>query len=253
MFESGGSSRPYVSFVVASRNDDYGGDLLGRMGNFITCLLDQWGRHGLDAELVVVEWNPPAQEKRLWQELPWPQRHDLGAVRFIEVPDDLHGRFENADRMPVFEYIAKNVGIRRARGEFVLATNPDILFSEELMSFLAGRRLSAGAFYRVNRYDVAGGIPSGTSTQQKLEYCRRNAVRVLAQSGGYPARTYHVRSAYRVALSASKSYIKSALTGKRRTRYLFGHAAGDFTLMASAHWNALQGYPPLASSACIDS
>ena len=33
--------------------------------------------------------------------------------------------------------IAKNVGIRRARGEFVLATNIDILFSSELACIFA--------------------------------------------------------------------------------------------------------------------
>jgi len=33
--------------------------------------------------------------------------------------------------------IAKNVGIRRTRGEFVLATNIDVLFDEGLIAYIA--------------------------------------------------------------------------------------------------------------------
>jgi len=41
----------------------------------------------------------------------------------------------------LYQMIAKNAGIRRARGEYVLATNIDILFSSELACFFAARRL----------------------------------------------------------------------------------------------------------------
>jgi len=37
--------------------------------------------------------------------------------------------------------IAKNVGIRRARGRFVLCTNVDLLFSDKMVRFLAFGRL----------------------------------------------------------------------------------------------------------------
>jgi len=36
--------------------------------------------------------------------------------------------------------IAKNVGIRRARGRFVLSTNIDILLSNELVDYIAAGR-----------------------------------------------------------------------------------------------------------------
>ena len=41
--------------------------------------------------------------------------------------------------------IAKNAGIRRARGQFVLATNIDIIFSNELVGFLGGAEVGAAA------------------------------------------------------------------------------------------------------------
>ena len=33
-----------------------------------------------------------------------------------------------------YEYYAKNVGIRNSEGEFVLITNPDIMFTQEIVS-----------------------------------------------------------------------------------------------------------------------
>ena len=53
--------------------------------------------------------------------------------------------------LPLFQMIAKNVGIRRARGEFVLATNIDVLFSDELMVRIAQRDLRADRLYRCDR------------------------------------------------------------------------------------------------------
>jgi hypothetical protein len=48
--------------------------------------------------------------------LRWPV--DLGRceVRFIEVPPELHARYAHGAALPLYQMIAKNVGIRRARG-----------------------------------------------------------------------------------------------------------------------------------------
>jgi hypothetical protein len=60
---------------------------------------------------------------------------------------------------PVLEFHAKNVGIRRARGDFVLVTNPDILFSTALIDEIAQRKLRVDTVYRTDRYDfVTSGI-----------------------------------------------------------------------------------------------
>ena len=48
-------SNPYLSFVVASRNDNHGGDLLHRMQLFVTALLEQCKRFNLSSELIIVE------------------------------------------------------------------------------------------------------------------------------------------------------------------------------------------------------
>src|SRR5207248_4941831 len=61
---------------------------------------------------------------------------------------------------------------------FVLATNIDILFSDELMAFVAGQRLDPGRVYRVDRIDVPAEIDASWPMEMQLDFWRTKAVRV---------------------------------------------------------------------------
>ena len=63
------SSAPYLSVVVTTRNDDHGGDPLKRLQAFVNTFAEQCRRTHLDAEVIVVEWNPPPDKpSRLWHQ-----------------------------------------------------------------------------------------------------------------------------------------------------------------------------------------
>jgi hypothetical protein len=113
----------YVSVVATSRNDDHGGNMLRRMQIFVNAWIEQCRRHDLASELILVEWNPPAGRETLSKVLQWPA--DLGPceVRIVTVPEAIHRRYRHWESLPLFQMIAKNVGIRRARAPFVLITN----------------------------------------------------------------------------------------------------------------------------------
>ena len=178
-------TEPYLSVVVASRNDDHGGNLMGRTQIFLDGWLTQARRYNISSELIFVEWNPPADRPPLAEALKWPA--DLGpcTVRFIEVPAELHQRYQHAAGLPLYQMIGKNVGIRRARGRFVLATNIDILFSDELAAFLGERRLEMNRMYRVDRYDAMSDVPAGASLDEQLAYCRTHLIRVNRREGTF--------------------------------------------------------------------
>src|ERR1039458_7429118 len=110
------------------------------MQAFVNGWLEQARRHDIASELIVVEWNPPQDRLRLAQALRWPDEQGPCQVRFIEVPPDIQRRFAHAEALPLYQMIAKNAGIRRARGRFVLVTNIDILRSEEHTSELQSLR-----------------------------------------------------------------------------------------------------------------
>jgi hypothetical protein len=107
-------------------------------------------------ELVIVEWNPPKDQAPLSTIIP--SCTDL-PIRIITVPNEYH--ISTGVRRPLAEFPAKNVGLRRIMGQFALISNPDILFSNNLVDRLAERNLEDGVIYRCDRYDFDGdGIES---------------------------------------------------------------------------------------------
>jgi hypothetical protein len=174
-----------LSVVVASRNDDHGGDPLKRLQALVNTFAVQCRRTHLDAELIVVEWNPPLDRLRVRELLRVPADTPF-LVRFIEVAPELHATLRHSEVLPLFQMIAKNVGIRRAHGEFVLATNIDIIFSTELVEALAAQRLEPGRMYRVERHDIEPNYPIDASLERQMEYCRTRQLRIHAQPGTYP-------------------------------------------------------------------
>ncbi len=187
LHKAGGSvyspaSQHRISFVVTSRNDDHGRSMLRRFEIFANALLDQANRHGLTGELIVVEWNPPPGP-RLHDVLELHHKSDSFSIRFIEVPPEAHQTIRNSDVMPLFQMIAKNVGIRRARGEFVVLTNPDVLFSEALIEFLARGDVRTDTMYRIDRTDVGADVPAAASTAEQLAWCQRHVLRIHGRGG----------------------------------------------------------------------
>ena len=182
---TGDNLTPYISVVVAARNDDEGGNLLPRMQAFLDNWLAQAKRYGLRSEVIIVEWNPPPDRPRLIDALEW--RRDRGPceVRFIEVSSEVHQRFKNAAAIPLHHLIAKNAGIRRARGEYVLATNPDVIFSPELVEFLAARRLEPRTLYRIDRLDAAGNFPSAATPDDIVRHSEDHVLGVLTEEGKF--------------------------------------------------------------------
>ncbi|HXC61429.1 MAG TPA: hypothetical protein VNV63_02025 [Nitrospiria bacterium] len=240
---------PYLSIVVSSRNDDHGGNILGRMRLFQKGLLEQSRRYRFPIEVVFVEWNPPADRPRLHEVLPKPAEDDCLLLRYISVPNEIHRRYRRAPDIDLFQMTAKNVGIRRARGAFILCTNIDLLFSDALFCALAERSFKPDTYYRANRCDVPDGIDPRWDLAQQLAWCERNVIRRLGrdrryrninlellgqQDRGRVLKWFLDKMAHGVGLYWNP--------GKELFYQLDLFACGDFTLMSREAWNAIQGY-----------
>jgi hypothetical protein len=177
---------PVLSVVVTSRNDDHGEQPLRRTQLFLNGLIAQCQRHQLRAELIIVEWNPPADRPALAEVLRLPADLTWCPVRFLTVPAEVHAQLPHSAELPLFQMIAKNVGIRRARGQFVLATNIDILFSDELVRYIAEGHLQPGRLYRVDRHDIRADVPERAEIDEQLRWCRANLLRLWARTGTFP-------------------------------------------------------------------
>jgi len=208
-------NRPYLSVVVASRNDGYARGMLRRLQVSVSAFIEQMERFDLPSELVLVDWNPPAG-KDLWHAIEWPATVRRCTVRVITVPPRVHETLPFADRLPILIHRARNVGIRRAHGEFVLPTSPDILFSNELAKWFGRRELDPSCMYRVVRRDVPDKALKFTSIDKRLRYCRNHVQQIHKRDS-----SYHIDGLPR----------------------LFTNAAGDFTLMSRDMYFRVHGIP----------
>ena len=178
------SQAPLLSIVAVSRNDDHGGSLRDRMQRFVDGFFAQCRRHGLRAELILVESNPPSNRPSLRDALDWPVEFGPATARIVTVPADVHARFANAGGLPLFQMIGKNVGIRRANGRYVLATNVDLLFGDALICYMRDA-LKPGKMLRVDRYDVPADLTRHTNFDRVLRECNRRFFRVNTRFGSF--------------------------------------------------------------------
>jgi len=253
---------PYLSIVAASRNDDHGGDPLVRTQIFINCFARQCEKYRLPAELILVDWNPVPGRPGLAGVLQLPPEATYCQARVITVPAVLHNQFKYSDRLPFFQMIAKNAGIRRARGKFILATNIDIIFSDELMRHISEQRLDPAKMLRVDRYDIHRDIPLTYTVEQTLDYAWKNPVRSNRRLGPKPLVQHLYGDDWfkRVVepgpeadgLSADVKVVPQGEGWAAHPSrdaiidHLHTNACGDFTLLSHAGWEAIHGYAEFA-------
>jgi hypothetical protein len=155
--------------------------------------------------------------------------------------------------------IAKNVGIRRARGRFVLATNIDVLFSDELIQLLANRGLNEDAMYRIDRHDAPASVPPQATIQQQLEFCRKNVIRVNQRDGTFKPQGLLARWLKKKRNLASVSF-RQTMPSAYRTLARASHGWTEFLRKNNRvfswirvwfpyrfHWRSLFSYRALSS------
>lgn len=263
--------QPYLSVVAASRNDDHGGDPLHRTQIFINCFAQQCDKYKLPAELILVDWNPVPDRPGLASVLRLPAGSQYCSARVITVPGPLHHSIKYGDRLAFFQMIAKNVAIRRARGAFVVATNIDIIFSDELVAFLARQTLDANRMYRVDRYDIKTDLAIGAGVDIVLDKAwssiirtnrRANLQEVIDPIYGHDAACRDCTPNIKPGRHNSEKIDLVKEDGHWQLRphpgspieHLNTNACGDFTLLSKAGWAAIRGYPDFeAFSFNIDS
>jgi hypothetical protein len=147
--------RPYLTIVVTGRNDDFGGDFNGRLFRALAFNHEALERAGVSHEFIFVEWRPvenaPFLSTVLGREFP----ALAGSVlRCFVVDRRYHEAFSLNPKLQFQEFIAKNIGIRHAHGEFLLTTNTDIYLGRNLVARLARRDFERGVLYRTVRVDL---------------------------------------------------------------------------------------------------
>ena len=183
------SPPPYLTIVITSRNDDYGGPYTDRVLRPLQFNCDRLSEHDVRFEVVLVEWSPVPDRPRLSELLPEQLARFAPAAlrRYVVAPEYQEALTQNP-RVRYLEYLAKNVGIRRAAGAFVLTTNADIMLGRAVVKALAEGQLAARTVYRAPRYDIKLGIDQTGLGWEALEdpsnHDRRPTLRPPLYNGG---------------------------------------------------------------------
>jgi hypothetical protein len=122
-FRLGLRRKPTVCAVFAGRNDDYVPDNEARVRALI-----EWNSKVMCDEFIFVEWNPLEDRPLLSLSL----TRDYPQLSAYVVPRELHEQVSTNASMPVMEYFAKNVAIRRTNADYICATNADILWDRNV-------------------------------------------------------------------------------------------------------------------------
>lgn len=240
----------YLSIVATTRNDNHGGDLLKRTTAFVESVYHQAKRCNINVELILVEWNPPSDKSPLRDVLPIPSADTPVVLKYVVVPPDVHARYKTAAVMPLFQMIAKNVGIKRAQGKFILCTNIDIVFSNESFDYFSKRNLEGGKYYRAHRCDIPKEVMELSTMDEKLIYAEKNILKRFGKSYKHETlvlpRFIYFFPRISIALNALALKVWKITHPNQFPHFRIDFdACGDFTMMSRQDWEEIEGYPEL--------
>jgi hypothetical protein len=138
--------RQQVAAVMVGRNDDYMPDFSHRLQATIA-----WNTRHLIDEVIFIEWNPPPERELLAPTL----TEKFANVRVYVVPQEIHQRLCENSRLPLMEYHAKNVGIRRAKSPWIIATNADVAIGADTIQNFARMPLANDVAWTAQRIDIS--------------------------------------------------------------------------------------------------
>lgn len=227
-------SRLPLSIVTITRNDTHVERMAERTQAYIDSIYYLAEKYQRRVEMIIVEWNPPSAKPTLHQAFNFPTYHNFVSTVIVQVPTEVHDSYQRKNNLPLYQMIGKNVGIRRARGKFVLATNIDVLLSEELFELITSPAMQPGKIYRSNRWDVDRNILDKTTAKAMLESARELCFQI-----NYAHATV-LKNASIGLTEPTADY-----AGFRLLPDLHTMACGDFQLLHRDDWSKLTGYSEL--------
>lgn len=239
--------RPRLSIVMVGRNDNYGGDFAQRLSLSVHTTFRHLTNCKIEAEVIFVNYNPlPSPPIEAF--ITWPSSTPLVKMVLITVDHDIHATLVAEGKrkdVPVLEYMAKNVGIRRATGQFILCMNPDILLPTEFFGMIDS--LIKNRYYRADRLDytsIESGIPSGYAhlfmRGHNIVLNSDSSLMVWLYRTINPVRCFWKRNT--VHLSKLLDLLRWKVYYHNAEFHCHCDASGDFLLMHRDHWHRLHGY-----------
>lgn len=123
-----------ISYIVASRNDSYCGDSVGRLQTTLNHTGDILAKHNVldKSEIILSDWASPEANGGLINVLRL-NKNTKSIIKIVETPHDIAQRHQGDS--PFSEVHAMNVGLRKSEGRFFARIDQDTLIGERFINW----------------------------------------------------------------------------------------------------------------------
>ena len=237
-----------ISFLIASRNDSYMGESLYRLETTINSIAGSFYRMGriAEVEIMVCDWG---------SEVPLCREKELNLIasakeitKFITVPKYFADKHSGDSPFP--EVLMRNVAIRRCSGEFLIATNGDIFFTDQFTASLFSMVSNLKKGFRLKlTLDYLSKIAKSNRDGRHAAFVRFAIAVWRKRSFLFYCSRQHIPYDFvctKPSCQELLSYLQSA-SGQALIKYdpipsnLMG-AIGDFILLDRSAWLNMRGY-----------
>jgi len=205
-----------ISAIVITRNDDYGGNLSSRATYCLNSLIDTFD------EVILVDWNSPNDRPLLWDIKDNIQ--NKGNLKHIVITPEIASILTNNDPHAQIcnEVLGRNIGIRRATGDYIVSTNIDVIAPpRDVLEKTILNDLNDDTFYTISRRHIEWGD-------------------IEAFHGG--ERKYNEWRELREHLIKNSEERKFEETVVEGDNYSIINCCGDFQLAHKDIWNEIRGF-----------
>ena len=204
-----------LSAVIVSRNDNYGGNLIERSSYCFNSMIDTFD------EVFYIDWN--SETKSLLNEVKQNIQFK-GNFHHIVIEPKIAKMLTNfdAEAQKCCEVLGRNIGIRRATGDWIVSTNIDIIAPRRTDLENTINQLDKNTFYTVSRRDAElPNIQKFNKDNNYEEYKNWKDVRE-----------------YLINNSEERHYEEKTMQGDD---YSMVNCCGDFQLAPNNIWNDIRG------------
>ena len=212
-----------ISAVIVSRNDNYGGYLNERATYCFNSAIDTYD------EVIYVDWNSPTHS------LLYDIKDNIqfkGNFKHIVITPEIASILTNynPNAQKCCEVLARNIGLRRAEGDWLISTNIDIIHPkrDDLEKII--NNLDLNTFYTISRRHVDWGIIK--------EF----------HGGEIIFNEWKKLRDHLIYTSEERYYDEKTTNGDD---YSIINCCGDFQLASKHVWNTIKGYEENMYYACF--
>lgn len=220
-----------LSAVIVSRNDNYGGHLNSRATFCLNSMLDSFD------EVIYVDWNSPEGKGPLTDDIEIvvnPER----LKTIVVTPDDAKRLLGDAyaQSQKCCESLGRNIGIRRATGDYIVSTNIDNICARRSYIEEAISQIPRDSMATITRSGVPLDFVQKVKSQFGTHQATRDMVTLIAGVG----------SIRQSAMFHSNSVTKEILESCPKESWfnvgsVIGNC-GDFQIAHRDVWHSIRGF-----------